>query len=71
MVRQLGEFGCKTLPRRFVAMQAAEKGLVLGNDSERRSSGPKGPIDSVGFMRGLKTPAWSFYIFPVRRAEDA
>jgi hypothetical protein len=38
------------------AEQAAEKGGMLGEKSEKHPSGPKGHIDSVGIMRGLNPP---------------
>jgi putative transposase len=38
------------------AKQAAEKGRIPRGKTEKRSSGPKGPIDYAGFMRGLKPP---------------
>jgi glycosyltransferase involved in cell wall biosynthesis len=37
-------------------VQAAEKGLIPCEKADKRPSEPKGPIDSVGFMRGLKPP---------------
>jgi hypothetical protein len=36
--------------------QAAEKSLIPSENAEERTSGPKGPIDSASFMRGLKLP---------------
>jgi hypothetical protein len=36
------------------AKQAAGKGLILSEESEKHASGPKGPIDSMPLMPGLK-----------------
>jgi hypothetical protein len=40
------------------ALQAAEKGQVLGENPGKLASGPKGPIDFVGFIAGTKVPAY-------------
>jgi hypothetical protein len=39
------------------AKQAAGKGVDLKDRPEKHTSGAEAPINSVGLMRGLKTPA--------------
>jgi hypothetical protein len=48
---------------RPAAKHAAEKGGILGGISEKRASGAEAPIDSAGFMRGLKPPPPSVLSF--------